>query len=204
MLLHFSRVCDDPYDPAALLSASSTNTYYQRKAWVSIDSLGLFRVGDIWRNGRLETRPDYQLETFDELLIDKSTTTIVKAGLSPDGENFLLPLEEHPWHRNNTHSYCLAVQLPGDKHLIVPCYELIRFYFGSSSNLLAQFFQPPLRRDALFSDLKFDKASKHLQIMLASKLSGFSAADIARIALDPVAWRAATHIGTSLLNCMEY
>ncbi|MDB5992610.1 MAG: hypothetical protein JWQ10_4013 [Herbaspirillum sp.] len=102
MLLHFSRVRDDPYDPAALLSASSTNSHYQRKAWVSIGSLGLFRVGDIWRNGRLEARPDYQLETFDDLLIEKNTTSIVKAGLSPDGDRFLLPLEEHPWHRNNT------------------------------------------------------------------------------------------------------
>ncbi|HWZ46962.1 MAG TPA: hypothetical protein VNX00_01930, partial [Herbaspirillum sp.] len=30
MLLHFSRVRDDPYDPAALLSTSSTNSHYQR------------------------------------------------------------------------------------------------------------------------------------------------------------------------------
>jgi hypothetical protein len=155
VLLHFSPLRDDPYDSTDLLSAAATNAHYQRKCWVSVGSLGLFRVGDIWRNGRIESRPDYQLETFPELVVDSSTTTIVKAGLSPQENGFLLPLEEHPWHRQNTQSYCLAVNLPDNRKMIIPCYELIRFYFGSSSSLLIQFFQPPLKHDRLYTDHKF-------------------------------------------------
>lgn len=200
VLLHFSPLRDDPYDSTDLLSAAATNAHYQRKCWVSVGSLGLFRVGDIWRNGRIESRPDYQLETFPELVVDSSTTTIVKAGLSPQENGFLLPLEEHPWHRQNTQSYCLAVNLPDNRKMIIPCYELIRFYFGSSSSLLIQFFQPPLKHDRLYTDHKFDNSTKHLQISLAPKISGYSAADIGRIACDPVAKRAAAIIGTSSLK----
>lgn len=200
VLLHFSHLRDDPYDSIGLLSAVSTNAQHQRKCWVSVGSLGLFQVGDIWRNGRIEFRPDYQLEIFNDLLIDSSTTTIVKAGLSPQENGFLLPLEEHPWHRQNTQSYCLAVNLPDDRRMIIPCYELIRFYFGSSSSLLTQFFQPPLKHDRLYTAHKLDNSTKHLQISLASKISGYSAADIGRIACDPIARRAAVVIGTSSLK----
>jgi hypothetical protein len=200
VLLHFSRVRDDSYSPEDLLSPTSTNVQYQRKCWVSVGSLGLFRIGDIWRNGKREASPDYQTEIFPDLVISSSTTIIVKAGLSLNGDDFLLPLDEHPWHRENTQSYCLAVDLPDDRRMIIPCYELIRFYFGSSGNFLSQLFQPPLNRNRLYDSHRFNQVTKHLQISLASKLSGSSAADIGRIARDPIAWRAAALVGTSSLK----
>jgi len=200
VLLHLSLVRADPYSAGELLSASATNVQHQRKCWVSVGSIGLFRVGDIWRNGRLETCPEYQQETFQDLVINSSTTTIVKAGLSLNDDDFILPLEEHPWHRENTQSYCLAVELPDNRRMIIPCYELIRFYFGSSGNLLSQLFQPPLSRDRLYVNHRFNRSTKHLQISLAQRVSGFSAADIGRVACDPIAWRAAVLAGTSSLK----
>jgi hypothetical protein len=57
LLLHLSRVLDSNYrdDPSVLLSpASTTPAKFQRKIWVSVGTLPRLRIGDIWRNGRLE------------------------------------------------------------------------------------------------------------------------------------------------------
>ena len=145
-------------------------------------------------------KPDYQLECFRNLQIDGASTTLIKAGLNQEEQGFLLPLSEHPWHLQCTHSYCVMVKLPENRRLIIPCMELIRFYFGSSSNLVTKLFSPPLTRDALYSDATFDRRSGRLQLKLADKMSGASASDIGRMHLDPAAWHAAVHIGTSALK----
>ncbi|MGZ3182768.1 MAG: hypothetical protein ACXU8N_10030 [Telluria sp.] len=99
-----------------------------------------------------------------------------------------------------TQSYCLMVELSLGRRLIVPCIELIRFYFGSSSSLLTKLFLPPLGRETLYSKADLNRSSGHLALELAATISGRSAADIGRLAVDPVAWRAACHVGASLLK----
>lgn len=186
--------------PAVLLSPESTFATKQRKVWVSVGTLPLLGIGDIWRNGQLEMRPDYELEHFPDLEINSETAILIKAGLNLEEKGFLLPLAEHPWHRQCTQSYCLMMKLPNNRRLIIPCMELIRFYFGSSSNLLTKLFLPPLSRDALYSKPQFNKVAGRLTLQLAAGISGVSAADIGRLHMDPVAWRAAVHIGASLLK----
>ena len=137
VFVHLSRVTDSRFhdDPAVLLSAHSTAPpNFQRRVWVSVGTLPLLRVGDVWRDGQLDVRPDYELEEFTDVQIDQNTTTLIKAGLNLDDGGFLLPLSEHPWHIQCTQSYCLLVDLPDSRRLIIPCMEMIRFYFGSSSN----------------------------------------------------------------------
>ncbi len=160
----------------------------------------LLRIGDIWRNGRFEAQPDYELECFDDLLIDDTSVTLVKAGLNLAEQGFLLPLSEHPWHVQCTHSYCVMVSLPGNRRLIIPCIELLRFYFGSSSSLITKLFSPPLERKALYSNAQFDKRAGRLTLDLAERMPGSSAADLGRLHLDPLAWRVALHVGTSALK----
>jgi hypothetical protein len=82
---------------------------------------------------------------------------------------------------------------------MIPCVELIRFYFGSSNGLVTKLFLPPLERKALYSDAHFDKSNGRLKLTLAERIHGASASDIGRLHLDPVAWRAALHIGTAAL-----
>jgi hypothetical protein len=188
-------------DPSVLLSPDSTSpARFQRKIWVSSGTLPLLRIGDIWRDGRLVAQPDYELECFDDLLIDDTAVTLVKAGLNLDEQGFLLPLSEHPWHVQCTHSYCVMVSLPGNRRLIIPCIELIRFYFGSSSSLITKLFSPPLERKALYSNAQFDKRAGRLIFDLAERVPGSSAADLGRLHLDPIAWRVALHVGTSALK----
>jgi hypothetical protein len=196
-----SRVIVDNYrnDPGILLRSWAT-TENQRSCWISVGTLVILRVGDIWRNQQLELRPDYELETFEAVQVGPATTQIVKAGHSQFDGGFLLPLGNHPWHRSNTHSFCVVVALADGRQLVIPCCELIRFYFGSSSGLLSRLFLPPLDRRALYTRAEFDKPSGRLFLELAQYISGASAADIGRLHLDPVAWRAALQIGSSILK----
>jgi hypothetical protein len=98
-----------------MLSGTATSLNNQRQAWLPVGILYLVKIGDIWRNGQCVHVPDYQVLKFEKLEIHKGTTDFIQAGLAHDGE-FLLPLDEHPWHRLQTQSYCLSVTL--QTHLI--------------------------------------------------------------------------------------
>ena len=203
VFLHLSRVTDRRFleDPSVLLSPECTApARFQKKVWVSVGTLPMLRVGDIWRDGMLECRPDYELERFAGLEINSNTTSFIKAGLNLNEQGYLLPLAEHPWHLQNTKSYCLMVKLPENKRLIVPCLELVRFYFGSSSGLLSKLFMPPLEHEALYSNAQWQPFTGRLSIELAEGISGASASDIGRIHTNPVAWRAAALVGASALR----
>lgn len=202
VFVHLSRLWSESVleEPHMLLSPDCTvNVEFQKRVWVSVGALSLLRVGDIWRDGKLEDQPDYEQETFSDVQVDGSTTTLIKAGLK-DSDGYLLPLAEHPWHRNCTHSYCAMVSLGEGRRLIIPCMELVRFYFGSSSELLARLFLPGLSRELLYSKANFHFPSGHLSLDLAEGISGASAADIGRISLNPHAWRAALRVSTSVLD----
>ena len=203
VFIHLSQVTDSRFhdDPDVLRSAHSTmSPNFQRRVWVSVGTLPLLRIGDIWRDGQLDVRPDYELEEFTDIQIDQRTTTLIKAGLNLDENGFLLPLSEHPWHMQCTQSYCVMVDLPDSRRLIIPCMELVRFYFGSSSSLITKLFLPPLARDSLYEKAAMNTRTGQLMLALAEKMSGASAADIGRLHLEPAAWRAAAHVGASILK----
>lgn len=186
----------DPSDHTALLLPDSTDHQHPHEAWVPVAALPILAIGDLWQHGQQIASPDYQKESFKGLRITHETAAFVKAGLAID-EHFLLPLSHHPWHRLHTQSYCVAVTMADGRRLLVPCVELIRFYFGSSGNFLQRLFTSPLTAAALWTSKRFNQANKHLHLVLANRLSGASAADIGRIAESQFAWRSAAGIHAS-------
>lgn len=156
----------------------------------------MLAIGDLWQDGRQIASPDYQVEAFKGLVINPESTAFVKAGLALE-EHFLLPLSHHPWHRRHTQSYCVAISLGGQRRLLVPCVEIIRFYFGSSSNFLQRLFTAPLAQENFWTHKHFNPTTRHLHLVLANRLSGLSAPDIGRIAESKFAWRAAAGIYAS-------
>jgi hypothetical protein len=183
-------------DHAALLLPDSTDHQHPHEAWVPVAALPILAIGDLWQRGHQVASLDYHKESFKGLRIAHETTAFVKAGLAID-EHFLLPLSHHPWHRLHTQSYCVVVAMADGRRLLVPCLELIRFYFGSSSNFLQRLFTYPLTAAALWTSKRFNQANRHLHLVLASRLSGASAADIGRIAESQFAWRSAAGIHAS-------
>lgn len=200
VVLHLSKLRGTPETLADWLSPSLTEAD-QHTQTISIGALPHFAVGDIWADGRRESGPgpDYELETFTDVQIDANTTSIIKAGLNPAEEGFLLPLSQHPWHRECTQSYCIRLTLPDGRRLIVPCMELIRFYFGSSSNLISQLFLPPFERTKFCTKNDYDVLRGHRHLILGERMPGRSAEDIARLMHDR-GWESATQLGASILR----
>jgi len=144
----------------------------------------------------LVAQPDYDLEHFDATKIDASTSVLLKAGSSIPDVGFLLPLREHPGHLGSTQSYCVCLTLSDGRRLVVPCMELVRFYFGSSSTLLSRLFTPPLEKAHLFAEApRF--GGQHMTLNLAEGMPLASKEDVGRIAGNHVAWRAAAAISAS-------
>ena len=151
------------------------------------------RIGDIWHDGKQIHSPPYQEEILKDIEISRGTTDFIKAGLAIDKE-FVLPLTQHPGHRWQTQSYCVSIRLPDQRRIVIPCMEIIRFYFGSSSSLLHRLFSTQISCDHLWKDTHFDNLTGRLHLKLSDGISGASASDIGRIALDKEAWYAARMI----------
>lgn len=172
----------------------------QRQIWAPVGLLSTFRIGDIWQDGFLLQRETAPTMIFQGLNINRRSSRIAKAGVDINGRDYLLPAAEHPWHMRHTHSHCLVVRLTEEQQLIIPCAELIRFYFGSSGSLLATLFTPPLDKKRLYSNAYHHPGSGRLHLKLAAGISGYSASDIGRLHLNGHAWAAAAEIGQSLLE----
>lgn len=188
-------LCDHG-DSKSLMSPDCSNKWETHEFWAPISSLPLLSIGSLWQNGKEIDVPQYQIKRFERLLIKDETATLIKAGLSLDG-NFLLPLNHHPWHKGATKSYCIMVVLPDSTRLIIPCLELIRFYFGSSGNLIQRLFTTPLVTNSLWAKKRYDEEKQHIHLVLADRMSGASAADIGRIAASKHAKRSAGSIFNS-------
>lgn len=198
-----SPLACDIEDRQALLSSDATYHRQQRTRRIPIGLLPCIKIGDIWQRGRCIVEPAYQEEVFrgveiEKIQSDKNIVNIIKSGLSCN-DSYLLPLDEHPWHRQQTHSYCVCVALPDNKRLIAPCMELIRFYFGSSSGLLHKLFTGPLTENTLWQHKNYDPCGE-LYLKLADGISSFSAEDVGRIANSREAWRSARMIFYSCLS----
>lgn len=202
VLVYLSKVvAPSPVEnTSVLLQPDSTRPASQQvKRWVSVGTTLLLRIGDLWQDQTLVARPAYEEATFEGITIDRDHVSLVKAGLSFDDGKFLLPLAQHPWHINNTHSYCVRVALPDDRFMVVPCMELVRFYFGSSSELISRLFAPPLARSSLHGKAQISQRGR-MSLELAERIPKASAEDVARIAGSDVAWRAAALVASSCLK----
>lgn len=201
VLVHLSEVLDPRvrHDLDAPISPDALATK-QTKRWVSVGTSVLLRHGDLWEGQRFLHRPALEMAEFLDVEISDETAKVVKAGSSLDEGDFLIPFAEHPWHSENTHSYCVRLTLPDGRYLVIPAMELIRFYFGSSAKLLSLLFKPALAREDLYEQMRLNRITRRMSLSLASGIPRASVEDIARIAGDPRAWSAAQYVGASCLR----
>ncbi|MBI4990313.1 MAG: hypothetical protein HZC23_15970 [Rhodocyclales bacterium] len=171
-------------------------------ASIPIAYLRLLRIGDIWVSGeRVGTDPGSTRITFENLQIDDSTTSILPAGLpvAEDGgkPTYLLPFSDFDGHRGHTGAFCARVRLPDGGFLVVPCMELIRFYFGDSGLLLKRLFSGATATDNLYLSAWRSDVSGAAHLTLAPGLPFPAARTVARIVFDRQAAKAAAWIAKS-------
>lgn len=162
---------------------------------VPLAYLRLFRLGDVWANNRrIGADSHLQQVTFAALRIDDSTVEVAPTGLpiiQEDGTSiYPLPFSDFGAHRDHTGAFCARVRVASDMTLVVPCMELVRFYFGASGGLLKRLFSGAHAAKNLFTSARINPETRIANLDLAPGLPGVAASTVGRIAFDRQAQKA--------------
>lgn len=168
---------------------------------VPVSYLRLFRIGDIWDKCRYTGQRDNQTRETFCLDIQEDTVKVMPAGVPVDEDApkpvFPLPFAVFAGHKDQTNAHCVRVALDDRTMIIIPCMELVRFYFGGSGSFLKRIFSGAFALDRLYSYARLNKVTGAGTIDLAEDLAGPAATTVARIAFDKQARSAAAWIVNS-------
>lgn len=171
--------------------------------------LSQVRLGDVWREGCWVGEPDLQEETFSSLQIDRQTMTTIEAGArrAKEDAGYALPFEQFDGHRDHIQSLLTMITIDEGRSLLIPCMEVLRFYFGSSGALLNKLFDGLQGLQEVIA-LAHEHQSGACELHLAKGMNSIAAPDIARIALDSHAQHAVKMLTLSGMraaaNCEAY
>lgn len=165
---------------------------------LTVSQLCAARVGSLWKN---KVVTDQVMGEAREISFDTKDLVSTVAGATVpenrfDDHGFMLPYEAHTFHREHTKAPCLAGWIDTTCY-VIPCAELIRFYFGSSGGLLRRLYSANFEVERLGTRESF--VAGQLTLGLPNDVSPASAHDVARILLSPDAQLAAVQIGRSLV-----
>lgn len=173
-----------------------TNTREQRVEKIPIALFPNLRHGDFWKSRRLALSPKrYQQAQFflDETQL-LNTKTVRLGDLAPwsdrgqgnEKPEYLLPYFQHPYHRLFTRAFCELIELPDGTLLLIPHWEIIRFYFGSSSQLIETLFDVRKTIEDLVDSKRCrEPTDGHAHLHLRAHLPYNSAEDVSRIYFCP-------------------
>ncbi|ABA87379.1 hypothetical protein Pcar_0116 [Syntrophotalea carbinolica DSM 2380] len=125
--------------PSDAGSTRAVNHHQQRIIRVGVGQLPLIHIGSIWENGKKLPRHlfTYTSNTFSNLVVSPNSLRLIKTSHQDDGE-FLLPFKFHPFGKgvSGINGRCVTISHKNDPfHVIVPCTEIIRFYFSQTTKL---------------------------------------------------------------------
>ena len=179
-----------------------SETHNFKEVHVAIGQMTRLIIGSEWGDGIEQHDTDEQQRAFFNLTTYQAKFIKAGSSLSEHEEHkFWLPFTQHDQHKFHTESWCVLITLD-EADIIIPCSEMLRFYFGSSSNLLKQIVRNYFTPQNVWQDYEFDSKTGHLQITLAPGISGASAADSGRIITDKVAFDAVSLISKTITTAV--
>lgn len=111
----------------------------QRFIRVGSGLLPYLRIGSLWLDGRVLPYLPGQRSTFKNIWISAQSVREIKAGdvdENAEGKRYVIPPFVHSIGKFGLQASCLAVENNGDPYaIIIPTYEIIRFYYAGSTNL---------------------------------------------------------------------
>ena len=172
---------------------NSTLTKVQRIEKIPISILPNLKTGDFWFKNELAISPSsYQKKklSITQSELDKATSVCLgdEAPWSqgPDNREYLLPYIYHPYHKLFTRANAQLIEANDETLLIIPDWEIARFYFGSSTQLIEWLFNVNATYGDLYDESRCKKNENgHGHLHLRSQIPYNSATDVARICFDP-------------------
>lgn len=157
------------------------------------------RLGDVWHGPNLVATSSASLIQLKGLQISGEAAHVSPIGKPLEGAHGEYPLDFRSFsdHSGHTGAYAVRERLADGRLMVVPCWELLRFYFGASGALVSRLLSGPIIARALYKSIRHDKRSDTHWLDLAPGLHVSAAATVARIALDNRAASAARWISNS-------
>lgn len=198
--LYLSKVMA-PAEQFDFNTKTSTDYNNQLKINVPIEWLCALRIGDtlnqksVVRTGE----QNHRIVDFRNVDINENNILHVAAGAkAPNGEHYL-PKGHHPYHLNATRVRCAVVNISGTTKLVIPHYVILQTYFSKCSFVFKQLFQQGLSLDSLYdADKSFVDKNLHAFIHLRQRVHDIAAPEVARIAFDIDAQKAAKRVSNSI------
>lgn len=157
------------------------------------------RIGDCYADGALVSRSTSSKYAFnlqiDPELLARSVSSLAEKK-SPLLGSYLVDYEHYENPRGYAATQALSLELGPNSWMLVPCWELIRFYFGRSGLLLGRLLRDTWKRSDL-GQCRYDEERRAHWLDMAPGFNGYAAQTIARILLDRHAESAAHWISNS-------
>lgn len=184
-----------------------TLTKDQRIEKIPIAMLPILKVGDFWSKNQTSLSPHCYQQTEFSLSREqiKSAVTVHLGDAAPwakglEKPEFLLPYFYHPYHKLFTRAFAELIELNDGSLLLIPHWEIIRFYFGSSTQLIESVFNVNATFEDLFDSNKSVKEKNgHAHVHMRAHLPYVSATDVGRICFCPKARQAVNVLRNSLI-----
>lgn len=161
---------------------------------IPIAYLPLLCVGDIWQGGVRRASQVLAAARFPDVQMNESTSEILPSGARAiqsgmDGA-YLLPFGFFDGHKEHTTSFVTRIRVDASTSIVVPCMELVRFYFGASSSLLKAVFSGALAKRDFLQGSSINRITGDANVMLPEGVGSTAAPAIARVAFDNFAEQA--------------
>lgn len=157
------------------------------------------RLGDVWHGPNLVATSSAAVIQLKGLQISGEAANVSPIGKPLDGAHGEYPLDFRYFsdHSGHTGTYAVRERLADGRWMVVPCWEVLRFYFGASGALVSRLLSGPIIARSLFKSIRHDQKNDTHWLDLAPGLYASAAATVARIALDHRAASAARWISNS-------
>jgi hypothetical protein len=121
---------------------------------------------------------------FQDLEINSETASVQRSGgrIDADSKNYLIPFNLFHGHAAHTASQVLSVRVDETTWMVVPCIELIRFYFGESGHLVKTLFSGRFALRELVEGCWIRDGNAN--VVLPAGMNFLAAPGIARICFD--------------------
>ena len=168
-----------------------------RTVTVQFSLISMIPLGSLWTDGICDAELlDDETDRLEFSVLPRAVR-LARAGqfLSGESGEHLLDFKQFDLHRGDTGAFCLRIDLPGKPIVVVPVVEVLRFYFGTTSDLLKRIVTGQTAK--LWRSSNVDETGTAF-LDLRDGVVIASVAQIARIAFNEDAREAAALVEKSL------